>query len=125
LTAWLEQHVKVIKNDVDGRNLLRKTISSYHEVNGGRPVFGYRVDRKADPGWHEEYFLMDRKPVFSYCIGSDRGMTIGGIALAIGPHAFAPSVFRDYEHSSRFTMESSMGAIERNLRLLDEFLGYR
>lgn len=115
----------MIRNDIDGRNLLRKTISSFYEANGGRHLYCFRVDQKDSSGWHEEHCLLDRKHVFSYSIGSDRDTAIGAIALAIGPHYFTPANFWDYENSTRFSIESSTEAVEKNLRLLDEFLGYR
>lgn len=115
----------MIKNDIDGRNLLRKTISSFYEVNGGRHLYCFRVEKKDGLDWHEEHCLLDRKHVFSYSIGSDRGIAIGGIALAIGPHYFTPANFWDHENSERFSIESSTEAVEKNLRLLDEFLDYR
>lgn len=114
-----------INNCNEGRNLLRRTISSFYEINGGRHLYCFRVDKKGDLDWHEEHFLLNRKHVFSYSIGSDRGIAIGGIALAIGPHYFTPANFWDYENSERFSNESSIEAVEKNLRLLDEFLGYR
>ncbi len=115
----------MIKNDIDGRNLLRKTISSFYEVNGGRHLYCFRVEKKDALDWHEEHCLLDRKHVFSYSIGIDRGIVIGEIALAIGPHYFTPAIFWDYENSTRFSIEASTEAVEKNLRLLDEFLGYR
>lgn len=114
-----------IENCVEGRNLLRRTISSFYEINGNRHLHCFRVDRIGECEWHEEHCLLDRKHVFSYSVGSDRGTTIGGIALAIGPHYFTPANFWEYENSKRFSMESSTEAVEKNLRLLDEFLGYR
>lgn len=51
-------------------------------------------------------------------------MYVGGVQLAIGPHYFSPADFWSYEASQRFTLEASMEGVIKNLRLLDEFLGY-
>jgi hypothetical protein len=114
-----------IENCTEGRNLLRRTISSFYEANGSRHLYCFRVDKKDELDWHEEHCLLDKKHVFIYSIGSERGIAIGGIALAIGPHYFTPANFWDYENAKRFSIESSTEAVEKNLRLLDEFLGYR
>ena len=74
--------------------------------------------------WHYEHFLLDRKHVFRYGIGKDRRMMLGSLELGIGPHYFSAADFWDEANFKRFSMEASTEAIEHNLGLLDEFLGY-
>lgn len=114
----------LLKNDVDGRNLLREIITNYYKNNGSRNIFLFQTNQESEPGWHAQCCLLERKHVFQYNIGMDRNVTVGGISLAIGPHYFEPAQFWSYENSRRFSMETSVSAIQQNLRLLDEFLGY-
>ena len=77
------------------------------------------------PGNSLEFcFLIDRKHIAKYSIGIDRDTYLGVLLLAIGPHYFSASQFWSYENSQRFTLEASTEGVEKNLRLLDEFLGY-
>lgn len=111
-----------LKNDFEGRNFLRDTIIGHHERIGGRTIQCFLHTENKEWNWHYEHFLLNRKFVFRYGLGEDRGLTLGGIELAIGPHYFSPADFWDYANSQRFKMEASTEAVEHNLMLLDEFL---
>lgn len=113
-----------LKNDFSGRNLLDETIRSYYKDNGDRHVSIFLHSTNEEWGWRYAHVLLDRKIVIRYGVGEDRGMLLGGVELAIGPHYFGPSDFWSYENSQRFTLEASTEGVEKNLRLLDEFLGY-
>ena len=115
-------HIVLLINDLDGRNALRNTIFSFYEKNGNRPVSNF-LDSEEN-GFFYVHFLINRKHVIRYSVGRDRGIFVGGVSLAIGPHYFGPYDFWDYENSERFSMEASTEAVENNLSLLDEFLGY-
>lgn len=114
-----------LKNDADGRNLLDETIRLYFKKNGDRATSNFLHTNDAEWGWSYTHFLLERKVVLRYGIGEDRGMCVGGIQLAIGPHYFSAADFWSYEASQRFSLEASTEAVEKNLRLLDEFLGFR
>ena len=85
-------------------------------------IFSETEDKEWDA--FDLHFLLDRKHVIKYGICGNRHSYTGGVGLAIGPHYFAPSDFWSYENSQRFKMAATTDAVEHNLRLLDEFLGY-
>lgn len=120
----VEVFIVQLKNDLDGRNLLDETIYSYYRKNGNRHVSNF--SHTEDPEWDgfDTYFLIDRKHVIRYGISQDRGFWLGAVSLAIGPHYFGAADFWSYEDSQRFTLEATTEGVEKNLGLLDEFLGY-
>ncbi len=67
-------------------------------------------------------FLVDKKYVFEYKICIDREVKIAIPSLAIGPHFFSPGEFWDYENSQRFTLEPTIEGLQKNLKLMDEFI---
>jgi filamentous hemagglutinin len=56
--------------------------------------------------------------------GQNVSVQAGNNLVSIGPRYFSPADFWSYEASQRFTLEASTEGVIRNLRLLDEFLGY-
>ncbi len=113
-----------LKNDTNGRNLLREVVTGYYEKLGNRTVSCFLRANNPEWNWYYEHYLIDHKHVIRYGLGEDRHLLIGGVELAIGPHYFAPVDFWDYPNSQRFKIEASTEAVEYNLKLLDEFLGY-
>jgi hypothetical protein len=113
-----------LSNDLEGRNLLEKTILNFYKDAGERSVANFLRTEDKEWGFLYSHFLVDKIHVIRYGIGSDRGICVGGVELAIGPHYFGPADFWSYKDSERFTLEASTEAIKRNLRLLDEFWGY-
>jgi len=114
----------LLRNDLDGRNALKDTVVTYFERCGGRVVACFLESKNEEWGWAYQHFILERKHIFRYGLGDDRHLSIGGLELAIGPHYFGPAIFWDYSNAQRFKMEASTDAVEHNLRLLDEFLGY-
>lgn len=115
-----------LENDEKSFSLLFNAIGDYYEKNGNRAV--HRFENVKPSGTETGYFvrfLLERKHVVEYRIAQDRDTFIGILSLAIGPHYFSPGEFLDYENSQRFVLEASTEGIETNLKLLDEFLGYR
>jgi len=112
----------LLRNDIEGRNALKKIVLDFYE---SREIFVRNFLNSEDKewGWFDAHFLIDRKFVFKYGIGMDRGTWLGGISLAIGPHYFSPSDFWSYEDSKKFKVEPDKEAIEHNLRMLNKFLG--
>lgn len=82
---------------------------------------------QSNAGSYSWTLLLDRTNVIRYSIGpSDRGHGfLGGVSLAIGPYFFHPADFWSYEASERFRMGTEPHDIEFNLKLLDEFLGFK
>jgi hypothetical protein len=113
-----------LRNNIDGQNLLDETIVKYYKINGTRDVIIFLHSENQEWGTIYAHYLLDRTHVIRYGIGEDRGSFLGGLELAIGPHYFTPSAFWSYEASDRFTLEASTEGVIKNLRLLDEFLGY-
>ena len=112
----------LLKNDINGRNGLRRIIlEHYQKQNVPITIFS----ESDEHGFFNVHFLINRKYVARYGIGEDRSTSIGGVQLAIGPHYFSPEDFWDYESAQRFSIETSEDAIRRNLKLLDEFLKSR
>jgi hypothetical protein len=112
----------LLRNDEQGWNELRNSVLSHYKKCELQVSFFAPEDHQSDD--LETYFLIDRKHVVRYLIGLDRGMYLGVLQLAIGPHYFSAADFWSYEASQRFSLEASTEAVEKNLRLLDEFLGY-
>jgi hypothetical protein len=113
-----------LNNDIDGRNILNATIETYYKKNGSRSANNFLTSIDQKWGWFYTHFLLDRKIIVRYGIGEDRGMSVGGVRLAIGPHYFNPADFWSYEHSQRFRLGTEIDDINHNLGLLDEFFGY-
>jgi len=113
-----------LKNNVEGRNLLDKTIRDFYRKNGNRNAVRFLHSEDKEWGWFYTHFLIDRKHVIRYGFGQDRGFWVGGVELGIGPHYFKAADFWSYEDSERFTLEATTDGVEHNLALLDEFLGY-
>lgn len=113
-----------LSNDIESRNLLETTILNFYKKNGGRSIVNFLRSENKDWGFLYSHFLVNRIYVIRYGIGSDRGICVGGLELAIGPHYFGPADFWSYTDSERFTLEASTEAVERNLKLLDEFWRY-
>ena len=114
-----------LKNDSPSWNMLRETVYDHYKINGARCVSGFLDTQNEEWGWTYQHFLLDRKHIFKYGIGVDRGVWMGGVSLAIGPHYFGPADFWNYAASERFKIDATVSAVQHNLRLLDEFLGYR
>jgi hypothetical protein len=112
----------LLKNDDHGWNELRNSVLSHYKQCAVQISFFTPEDQHSDD--LKIYFLIDRRYVVRYLIGLDRGMYLGTLQLAIGPHYFGPADFWSYEASQRFTLEASTEGVLKNLRLLDEFLGY-
>ena len=112
-----------LKNDSDSWNRLSRTIESYYE-DQERCVSIFSAPLPKGDESLEFCFLVSRKHVVKYIIGLDRGDYLGVLQLGIGPHYFSPTDFWSYENSTRFTIEASTEGVLKNLRLLDEFLGY-
>ena len=113
----------LLRNDEQGWNELNATINNYF-TKQNRQVFVFSSPSPKSGNSLEFCFLIDRKYIAKYCIGIDRDTYLGVLLLAIGPHYFSAAQFWSYENSQRFTLEASTEGVERNLRLLDEFLGY-
>lgn len=110
-----------LKNDIASFRQLYEAVQKYYRVHGNRAL---TIFADKSPGDGEKYyirFLVDRKHIVEYAIVEDRGFNLSGVSLAIGPHYFGPADFWSYENSERFTLEASAEAVERNLKLLDEF----
>lgn len=113
----------LLKNDEFGWNDLGEVITTYYK-NNDRQVSIFSAPAPEGGNSLEFCFLIDRKHVAKYLIGVDRGTYIGVLQLAIGPHYFSAADFWSYKDSQRFTLDASTEGVEKNLRLLDEFLGY-
>jgi len=109
----------LLKNDIDGRNGLRQIILKHYEEQSVHATIFWESE---ELGFFNAHFLIGRKHVARYGIGEDRSTAIGGLQLAIGPHYFSPEDFWGYEPAQRFSIEPSVDAIKRNLKLLDDFL---
>jgi len=114
-----------LKNDIESRNALDQAIIAFYKKRGDRYVHIFLHSKSEDELEYRTHFLIDRKHVARYGIGSDRGFWLGGVELGIGPHYFGPADFWSYENSTRFALEATTEAVEKNLTLLDEFLGYK
>ena len=110
---------------MDGLNMLDDAIQEYYSKNGNRHIRKFKSSENKDWGWHYLHYLVDRRHVIRYGIGQDRNVWVGGLELAIGPSYFEAADFWSYANSERFTLEASTEGVERNLALLDEFLGYK
>lgn len=110
--------------DIEGKNLLDEVIQHYYKKIGNRTARNFLHAEESAQKWFFTYFLIDRKHVIRYGFGRDRGLLMGGLELAIGPHYFGPAAFWCYENSTRFSIEASTESVIKNLTLLDEFLGY-
>ena len=113
-----------LKNDIKGFNLLFETVRNYYKNNGDRKISFISYSPPADYQKYETEFLLDRRYVVKYQIGVDREINMGVLALAIGPYYFGAADFWSYKDSERFTLEATTEGVEKNLGLLDEFLGY-
>lgn len=114
-----------LKNDIEGLNTLDDVIHEFYEFYGRRQIRVFMRSKHEDWDWHYVHFILNHKHIIKCGIGQDRNMWLGGLELAIGPHYFGPADFWDYENSQRFSLEATTEAVFKNLRLLDEFLGYK
>lgn len=115
-----------LKNEAESFDLLFNTVSSYYRKYGNRQIVIFEEKYPSDDfefGYFVRY-LLDKKHVVEYRVKSDRGLLLSIVSIAIGPHYFSPGDFWNYENSQRFSLEASTEAIDHNLKLLDEFLGY-
>lgn len=113
-----------LRNEMDSFDILFNTVTLFYSRDKGRRVLIFETkvpDEDIDAGYFVRY-LLDSKHVVEYRIANDRHIFLSILSLAIGPHYFTPADFWDYENSQRFSLEASTEAIERNLKLLDEFL---
>lgn len=113
-----------LKNDQQSKNLLDDAISNYYQRRGNRSVRNFLHAADPDGEAYYSYFLIERKNIIRYSIGIDRGMWLGALEMAIGPHYFGADAFWSYENYKRFSIDSTTEAVEKNLALLDEFWGY-
>lgn len=113
-----------LKNDIEGLNILDDTINEFYTIYGRRLIKIFMRSKHNDWDWDYIHYILDHKHIIRYGIGEDRGMWLSSLELAIGPHYFGAVDFWNYENSQRFTIEATTEAIFKNLRLLDEFLGY-
>jgi len=114
-----------LKNDIESKNALDQTILGFYKKTGNRIVRIFsHSDNEGEIGYWTN-FLLDKKHVVRYGICSDRGFWLGAVELGIGPHYFRPSYFWSYEDADRFALEATTEGVEKNLALLDEFLGYK
>lgn len=111
-------------NDIGSLKALYEVIYEYYARYEGRFIEIFDDKSPDERGDYYVRFLLDRKHVVQYSIGPDRGVNLGALTLAIGPHYFRPADFWSYEASARFKIEASTDAVMHNLALLDEFLGY-
>ena len=111
-----------LKNDIESKNLLDKTILDFFGRQKGRIVRNFMRQEEDEGAVYCSYFLIDRRHVIRYSIGRDRGYWLGALELAIGPHYFGVADFWSYEASEQFSLEATTTAVEKNLALLDEFL---
>lgn len=118
----LEECFVQLRNDIAGVNLLRGTVLEYYASDSTRIVEYFLETDDEEWGWHYQHFLVDRRHIFRYGIGQDRGVWLGGLDLAIGPHYFGVAQFWDYANSERFKLDATTEAVKHNLALLDEFL---
>lgn len=123
LSKYLGDSTVQLSLDFSGQKLLRSTIESFYKTNGARSAHILREEIDPEWGWYYLYFLVDQKHVVRYGYGNDRGVT-GGIELAIENRYLAPAEFWTPKDAERFTLEASTDGVEKNLRLLDEFLNY-
>jgi hypothetical protein len=111
-------------NDIGGLRALYDSIYAYYARFEGRFVSIFDDTSPDESGSYSVRFLLDRQHVVQYSIGQDRGVNLGALTMAIGPHYFRPADFWSYEAGTRFKIEASTDAVIHNLALLDEFLGY-
>lgn len=112
-----------LRNDEASWFELNRVISSYY-AKQERHMVAFRAGKISSSESLEFCFLIDRKHVIKYVISHDRGCFLGGIFLGVGPEYFGPADFWSYKNSERFTLDTDAHAVVKNLRLLDEFLGY-
>ena len=111
-----------LKIDEESWFALDRIINAYYEKQA-RHFASFRSGSSRTSDSLEFCFLIDRKHVVKYIIGSDRGMLLGILFLGIGPAYFGPADFWSYEDSQRFRLGINIEDINHNLGLLDEFLG--
>ena len=111
-----------LRDDLESLNILDDTIHNFYKRFGDRHVTKFMSSQ--NDGWSYMHYLVDRKHVIRYGIGQDRNMWLGSVVLAIGPSYFCAADFWDYQNFERFKLGASTEAVEHNLKLLDEFLGY-
>lgn len=111
-----------LSNDEISWNFLSETIQNHYREQG-RTVSIFSAPAPNQGNSLEFCFLIDRRYVAKYLIGWDRSY-LGTLLLAVGPHYFSAADFWDYPNYERFSIEATTEAVERNLSLLDEFLGY-
>jgi len=110
-----------LSNNFIGENLLNDCIREYYAKNGNQPNEKFDANT-SDDGFFVCY-LINRKHAIKYEFFFDRNLFIGSLTLAIGPHYFGSSAFWSYENSTRFSINATTEAVEKNLALLDEFWG--
>ncbi|MDM0106118.1 hypothetical protein QTH97_14330 [Variovorax sp. J22R24] len=114
-----------LKNDLQGRQMLDETVLNYYKAHGNRFVKRFLYSEDEEWGWWYSHYLVDRKHVIRYGIGQDRQAWVGGVELGIGAHYFGAAEFWSSEDFWRFGNQATTEEVERNLALLDEFLGYK
>lgn len=108
-----------LKNDAEGREVLKDTIFSYFkETNRSATNF---LDTE-DEDFFYAHFLVAKRYVIRYSLGMDRRIWLGGVSLAIGPHYFSLRSLLNAKQANKLLIEASTAAINNNLTLLDEFL---
>jgi hypothetical protein len=99
----------------------------YKNHAAGWSCYEYHALQEDFEGSKSIEFLINRKYLARYSITNcDRGFGYsGGVCLAIGPRFFSPFQFWSHDASQRFRLDTEPDDIVFNLKLLDEFLGYK
>ncbi len=110
-----------LKNDFESLDFLDDCVLSYYRSRN-RYVKNFLRSEDIDVGGVYSHFLVDRKHVLRFSLGTDRGIYLTNIQLGIGPHYFSPSEFWSFEDADRFKFDATLEAVAWNLSVLDEFL---
>lgn len=76
-------------------------------------------------GGFSSYLLIDKKHVIEYFVAIDRRNFFSGVLLGIGPRYVPLRWIVSKEFESAFAMGNTVGDLEKNLSLLDEYLSGR
>jgi hypothetical protein len=113
-----------LKNDTQSENMLRSLVSDFYKKQS-RSIFNYLDTSDEHDQIFRSHYLIDRKHVLRISISIDRGLWLSSFELGIGPAFFSAAEFWSYENFQRFRHGTEPDDIVFNLKLLDEFLGYK